>query len=253
MEKWEAAARKFIEQCEFYNEIEAVFLTGSYAVGNADKYSDIDLYIVLNDDVTWRMRGNKRFDGFLIEYFANPMRQIKKYIESSYSNVQILEINMILNGIVILNRNSAAESLREYCLQKDLNNFPVLSDFHVKTGLYLIEDCFSELTRAYDNKSVDFVMQYHMFIQRAFEFYSRYICSPVPHYSHLYTWLINEAYRDNFNLPPYRDASFLELISGTFGNLDIDAMFLQAKKIKEYVFDKANGFDINNFVLKSEC
>ena len=70
MEKWEAAARKFIKQCGFYNEIEAAFLTGSYAAGNADKYSDIDLYIVLSEDVTWRERGNKRFDGFLIEYFA---------------------------------------------------------------------------------------------------------------------------------------------------------------------------------------
>ena len=37
MEKWEAAARKFIGQCEFYNDIEAVFLTGSYAAGSADK------------------------------------------------------------------------------------------------------------------------------------------------------------------------------------------------------------------------
>lgn len=42
MEKWEIAARKFVEQCGLYKDIEAVFLTGSYAAGNADKYSDID-------------------------------------------------------------------------------------------------------------------------------------------------------------------------------------------------------------------
>ena len=253
MEKWEAATRKFIEQCEFYNDIEAVFLTGSYAAGNADKYSDIDLYIVLNDDATWRVRGNKRFEGFLIEYFANPARQIKKYIDSSYSNVQITEINMILNGIVILNKNSAAESLREYCLQKVMADFPALDEFHVKTGLYHLWDSFDELTRAHDNNSADFVMQYYVFIRSAFEFYSRYICSPVPNYNHLYIWLTDEAYHKKFKLPPYRDAGFLELISEAFGSLDMDALFLQAKNIKEYVFNKAGGFEIDNFTLKSDC
>jgi len=49
MKKWEIAARKFIDSCSFKDEIEAVFLTGSNACGNADEFSDIDLYIVLSD------------------------------------------------------------------------------------------------------------------------------------------------------------------------------------------------------------
>lgn len=253
MEKCEIAARKFVEQCEFYNDIEAVFLTGSYAADNADKYSDIDLYIVLNDSVTWRVRGNKHVDGFPVEYFANPIRQIKKYMDSSYNDVRILEINMILNGIVILNRNNTAESLREYCLKKDINNFPELGEFHIKMGLYHIWDNFDELTRAHDNKTADFAMQYYMFIQNIFDFYSRYICSPVPNYHHLYKWLINETYREKFKLPPYRDTTFLGLISGAFDNLAMNAMFVQASTIKDYVFNKINGFDIDNFILKGLC
>ena len=250
MEKWEAVARKFIEQCDFYHDIEAVFLTGSYATGNADKYSDIDLYIVLNENATWRMRGNKRVDGFLVEFFVNPVQQIKKYIDSFYSDVRIIEINMILSGIVILNRNLTAERLREYCLQKDINNFPALGEFHVKMGLYHTWDNFDELTRAHDNKTADFSMQYYMFIQKAFDFYSRYICSPVPNYHHLYKWLTNETYRSKLNLPPYRDAVFLDLISAAFDNLDMDAMFFHADKIKNYVFNKVDGFDADNFMLK---
>ena len=251
MEKWEAIARKFVEQCDFYDDIEAVFLTGSHAAGNADKYSDIDLYIALNDSCEWRVRGNKLFDeGFRVEYFANPIRQIKKYIDSSYGNVQILEINMILNGIVIVDKNSAAESLREYCLQKVKSNFPALGEFHVQMGQYHIWDNFDELTRAHDSKTADFAMQYYMFIKNAFEFYSRYICSPVPTYHHLYKWLTDETYRSNFKLPPYRDEAFLGLITGAFDNLDTGAMFAQAGNIKDYIFDKIGGFDIDNFMLK---
>ena len=250
MEKWEAVARKFVEQCDFNHDIEAVFLTGSYVAGNADKYSDIDLYIVLNDNVTWRARGNKRIDGFLVEYFANPVRQIKKYIDSAYGNVSIIEINMITYGIVIFDKNSTAESMREYCSLKDINNFPALHEFHIKNGLYKIWDEFDEITRSYDNKTADFTMQYFMFIKDTFDFYSRYIGSPVPNYHHLYKWLTNETYREKFRLPPYRDAIFLDLISGAFDNMDMDAMFLQAGKIKDYVLNKTGGFDIDNFMLK---
>ena len=253
MEKWEAAARKFIEQCDFYDEIEAVFLTGSYVAGNADEYSDIDLYIVLNDNLTWRERGNKRIDGFLIEYFANPVWQIKKYIDSSYNNVNIVEINMILNGIVIFDKNSAAESMRKHCLEKDINNFPALHEFHIQTGLYGLWDEYDELTRAYNNKTADFAMQYFVLIKNTFAFYSKYIGSPVPNYHKLYKWLTSETYREGFKLPTYRDSAFLNLILNAFERADMDAMFVQAGKVKDYVFDKLNGFDIDNYKLKGPC
>ena len=253
MEKWEIAARKFVEQCEVYNDMEAVFLTGSYAAGNADKYSDIDLYIVLSDHATWRVRGNKRVDGFSVEYFANPAKQIKKYIDSSYNDVRILEINMILNGIVILNRNATAESLREYCLEKDMNNFQTLGEFSIKMGQYYIWDNFDELTRAYENKSADFTMQYYVFIRNIFDFYSRYICSPVPDYHHLYRWLTDDAYHDKFKLPPYRDITFLDLISRMFDNSDISTMFSRASDLKDYVLSRTEGLNMDDFMLKGPC
>ena len=253
MEKWEAVAKRFIEQCDFINDIEAVFLTGSYAAGNSDMHSDIDLYIVLNENVNWRVRGNKWFDGFRIEYFANPVKQIKAYIDSSYTDVSIQEINMILNGIIIYNKNSTAESLIEYCDQKSKENFPALGDYNVKMGLYQIWDNFDELTRAYENKTADFSMQYYMFIKNAFEFYSRYICSPVPNYHHLYKWLTCLTYQTRYKLPQYNDANFLDLISKSFTIIDSNNMFIQAKEIKDYIFERINGFDIDNFILKGPC
>lgn len=254
MEKWEAAARKFIEQCEFHTDVEAVFLTGSYAVGNADKYSDVDLYIVLSDSCDWRLRGNKLLDdGFRVEYFANPIGQIKKYIDSSYEDVRILEINMILNAIVIFDKNSTAEKLREYCFQKNMSGFPALGEFHIQMGQYHIWDNFDELTRAHNNKTADFTMQYYTFIQSAFKFYSRYICSPIPDYHHLYKWLTDKTYRNNFKLPPYNDESFLELVTEAFNDLDTNTMLLKARNIKDYVFNKVGGFDIDNFALKGPC
>ncbi|MCL2775217.1 MAG: nucleotidyltransferase domain-containing protein [Oscillospiraceae bacterium] len=253
MENWEIAATDFISQCSFYRDIEAAFLTGSYAAGNADNYSDIDVYIVLNDNISWRERGNKRINGFLIEYFANPTRQIKNYIDSSYNNADCTTINMILNGIILINKNFTADKLIEYCVQKDLNCFPKLAENQIKISLYRIWDNFDELTRAYKNKSNDFTMQYYMFIINTFELYSSYICSPVPNYHHLFKWLTDEKYIKGFGLPSYKDQMFIKEIITSFSCLNIDTMFTQAGVIKTHVINKMNGFDIDNFVLRSEC
>ena len=157
---------------------------------------------------------------------------------------------MMLNGIVIFDKNSAAKHLQEYCMQKRKENFPALGGYQVQMGQYLIWDNLDELTRAYENNAADFTMQYYMFLLNAFEFYSKYICSPVPSYHHLYRWLTDEKYRINYKLPPYRDEPFLELIAGAFGNMGPELMFAQARKIKDYVFKTAGGVDVDDFMLK---
>jgi len=249
---WEVAAKKFVDSCDFKDDIEAVFLTGSYAFGNADDFSDIDLYIVLNDSVDWRQRGNRRIDGFLVEYFANPSRQIKKYIDTNYENVRTTEINMILGGIVIFNKNSAADELIDYCRQKIATDFPEMTEFSIKTGLYFLWCNYDELRRAYAYQTPDFKMQFYRFVQHAFELYSRYICSPVPSYYKLYNWLTNDEYRRKYGLATHKDPDFLELVKSSFENKNTEAMLDLSKTVYAYITDKMGGFDIDNFEFRSQ-
>jgi len=253
MEKWEMTARDFINSCHFKNDIESVFLVGSHASGNADEFSDIDLYIILSDEVKWRKRGNKRVGGFLIEYFANPMRQIKKYIDSSYPNVELHEVTMILGGIVIFDKNATANELIDYCRQKITSEFPKMNEFNVKTGLYHLWNNYDELNRAYSIEAPDFKMQFYRFIQSAFDLYSRYICSPVPSYHNLYKWLTNSEYFKKYGLPIYNDQKFLEMIKLSLECKNADIMFDIAKVVYAYVANNMGGFDIDNFALHSQC
>jgi len=253
MKKWEQAARSFIDSCSFKDEIEAVFLTGSYAFGNADEFSDIDLFIVLSDDVNWRERGNKLVDGLRIEYFANPLRKIIKYIDDSYTNVRLIEINMILGGSVIFNKNSAAEKAIDYCKQKAMSDFPKMAAFNRITGLYTLWDNYDELQRAYSKQSPDMAMQFYSFIRSAFELYSRYICSPVPGYHKLYRWLTDDGYAQRYGLQAYNDPAFLEMVKPAFGAVCDKAMLDLSKDIYTYVTKKMGGLDIDDFVMRGPC
>ena len=84
MNNWENALNKFIDQYKDEDYFLGAILTGSYATGNNDENSDIDVFIVTKDSTTWRERGNKLIDGYLIEYFINPVRQVLKEFEKGF-------------------------------------------------------------------------------------------------------------------------------------------------------------------------
>jgi predicted nucleotidyltransferase len=77
---WKIALNKFVNKYKDDKDVEAIFLAGSYAVGNENKYSDIDVYIILNDNANYQERGNILVDDYLIEYFINPVYKIKEYM-----------------------------------------------------------------------------------------------------------------------------------------------------------------------------
>lgn len=253
MEPWRAAAEKFIDTCTFKHDIACVFLTGSRAVGNGDEFSDIDVFIVLNDDVTYRERGSKRIDGLLVEYFANPVRQVKKGIEECLLNVDTIDINMILSGIVIFNKNNVADDMIAFCKEKLAAGYPEMKKFDERMGLYLLWDEYDELSRAYAHQRPDLTMHFHNFIQHAFEQYSRYICSPVPGYQKLYRWLSDDTYRKNYGLAPYKDPQFIEYMRNVFLCKDAKEIFDLASNIYHYVTDKMGGIDIDHFVMRGPC
>lgn len=52
MEKWELSLNKFLEQYINEDYFLGAILTGSYATGNNDINSDIDVFIVTKDTIT---------------------------------------------------------------------------------------------------------------------------------------------------------------------------------------------------------
>ena len=77
MEKWEHAVNTFLKQYINEDYFLGAILTGSYATGNNNPDSDIDIFIVTKDTTNWRERGNKLVDGYLIEYFIIYQSKIK--------------------------------------------------------------------------------------------------------------------------------------------------------------------------------
>ena len=102
---WQLALEKFLEEWKEKDFVEAALLTGSRAIGTDTLYSDVDIYIILSDSVDWRERGNKVIDGVLIEYFANPPRQIKHYFEKEFKENSKCTARIVAVGETLFDKN----------------------------------------------------------------------------------------------------------------------------------------------------
>lgn len=79
---WKIALNKFVDKYKKDELVKAILLVGSYAVKNNDEYSDIDVYIIIDEKANYRERGNTLIDNYLIEYFINPVNKIIEYMEN---------------------------------------------------------------------------------------------------------------------------------------------------------------------------
>ena len=158
MEKWELVVEKFLAQYKDEDYFLGAILTGSYATGNNDVNSDIDIFIVTKDSTTWRERGNKLIDGYLIEYFINPVRQVLKEFEEGFIDNGIATTLIFSGSKILYDKDGTIEKLVNIAkndLNKDLEPIPL---FKWKMNCYTVWHSFYELNSKYiKNEDIDFV------------------------------------------------------------------------------------------------
>src|SRR5678809_1533306 len=112
MERWEAALRKFLRPWKARRDVVGALVCGSRVHGTATRRSDVDVHIILKDTVRWRERGNKVVDGFLIEYFANPAWQHRKYEAEDAGDNTRINARMFASGKIIFDNDGSVARLQ---------------------------------------------------------------------------------------------------------------------------------------------
>ncbi len=235
---WKLALKKFIEPYLKDEEVEAILLVGSYAVNNQNQFSDIDVYIILNDNAEYRERGNKKIDDYLIEYFINPVHLVREYLQNDKRGHGGAMANMLLKGKIIIDRHNIIPDL-----QKEAQIAKKIKPAKDPMKYYACWHAFDEyLAAAYHNE-----LQYYLCLKYLVECYlanNGYCILPEQKIEKFFK---DDKYRANYDIGDFPNNEFNHLVIKCFDYPNRHNL----QNLHDFVI--ADGqFDIQNFALRNQ-
>lgn len=250
MKDWELSLDKFISEYKKLDNVVGIILTGSYATGNNTINSDIDVFIVTDDNTKWRERGTKLVDGYLIEYFINPVRQVLKEIEECLTDYGISTNLIFIGSKTLYDRNGTIDMLKKKAQEYLDMEFNDVRDFNYKMNSYTVWHSFYELESKYLRK-LDIDYSYYLYLDNIITgyFYNNKIPRLPQH--KVEKILKDEEFRKRYNVFKLPDSEFINLLINCFDEKDYDKRYEVSKKLYDYYMNSVD-FDINDFSLRSE-
>jgi predicted nucleotidyltransferase len=236
---------KFINKWKNKKYVEGMLLTGSYVTGYYTKNSDIDIYIILSDEINWRERGNLIINGTLIEYFANPVRQIRSYFKKEFEKHEKITARMFVIGKIIFDKNGIVTKLKKEAEKWLKKPFKKLSKVEIELIKYSLWDSFDELKTV--SEEFNFKITYYTFLEKVLRSYCKFLGIEVPPISKINKYL-DKNYRAKYCYPEFPDKDFMNLFMKCLEKEDLNCV----EKLYYHVINKLGGFDIKNWKLRSK-
>lgn len=248
-QKWQIID-KFLTNYKNNDYFIGAVLSGSYASGNENENSDIDIYVITNDSISYKERGMKLVDGQLVEYFINPISQIKKYLKEEQDNKYCLDIRMLSNCKIIIDKTGEVQELVNDA-KNVLKKGPIeLDEYTYKINCYMVWSRFDELEIKY-KRHEDIEFNYNTFLSQVINSYLKNKRIFLFNQCKIEEIIKNEDFRKNYKIGKELDSEFQKLLLNCLNEKNYKKRFEYARKLYDYFKKEFNDFDINNFKLKT--
>ena len=210
MQKWEKALNKFLER--YINEpwFEGALLCGSYATGNQNKFSDIDVVIVGKNDMGWQEKSNCYVDGGILHDKRGVMKKLRQ------------------------------QSVRD--LKKKIQP---MSEYSKGFRKYHLWDKYDELhSLKHDGYHTDLI--YWLLVDGLIDAYYDFNCLPHVSHSKLEKILTSKEFAQRYHADKLPSKKFVELLMGCFNAKQKDRI-PAIDKLYNFVMKSGGGFDIGQF------
>jgi hypothetical protein len=253
MDNWKRKLDIFLEGFEHANDVAGVLVCGSYITGKPTNHSDLDVHIVLDDGVSYRERGNQIVDGLLIEYFANPPRQILRYFDEDLKTKDLMSQTQFATGKIISDKTGIVESLK-------VKAMGMISDFYAAelSGLtiteldkYFLWDMLDDLQDAYENNRADFDFLYFTRLDKLLEKYMNAVFRPYSTKT-IYGNATDDAIRKKYLLRELPDKTVKNMITRAVTAANQSDKIAAYEKLTAEIFKQIGGFNIDGFKFKSD-
>ena len=252
MNDWKNKLDIFLADFEYVDDVVGILVCGSYITGNPTGHSDLDVHIVLDDKVNYRERGNKIVEGLLIEYFANPSKQILRYFDEDMNAKDFMCQTQFATGKIILDKVGDVEALK-------LKAKEMISDFYAseqrelrlsELDKYFLWDMLDDLQDAHENNRADFDLLYFTRLNMLLEKYMNGINRPYNSKT-IYGNIIDAAVREKYLLRDLPCEAVKDMIAcaiiATGQNKKMEAY----ENLTAEIIKQIGGFNIDGFKFKS--
>ncbi len=251
MEKWEIALNKFLQKWKNRKEVIGAIVCGSYITGNPTKHSDIDIHIILDHKTSWRERGNEIIDGFLIEYFANPVPKIKSYFEEDYNNRRKVAAHMFYTGKVLFDKTGDLKKLIKISKNYLKKKYPKQNKTSVELAKYHLWDEYDNLEEIFEANAKEFFFVFYNNLNELFDTYAKFLQFDSVPVHKLRRFLTNESDKRKYKVKDFPDEKFVKMWVNALNIKTKSKMTEAYQKLTAHVLDKMGGFNINGWKIKS--
>lgn len=156
-----------------------------------------------------------------------------------------------LTGKVLLDKRGIVQKLiDEARIWKD-KDYPEWPETLIEIKKYELWDTFDNLLDCYEEERADFEFVYSNSLSRLFHLYSEFIgLEKIPH-DHIYKFLVEPAYLTKYMKAPFPDPEFGQWYINAVTAESRDQKMKLYRQLAEYVLEKAGGFQIDGWSLKS--
>ena len=246
MKQWKVALDKFLERYIHQSWFEGALLSGSYASGNQNKFSDIDVTIIASNDINWQEKSNCFVDGFLIEYIINPIWRFEKYMDESFKEHNHTSQNLIFYGKILFDCHGEIKKLQKKALAQIQKPFEPLSDYDKSFIKYYLWDRYDELKSLY-HKKLHIDLQYWLLVDALISAYYDFCNLPhVPH-SKIEPILTNKDFAERYHITKMPEKDFCDKLMLCFEAKSKKQKLAAVKVLYDYVLDCDGGFEIGSF------
>lgn len=247
MKSTESSLKSFLKPWQKKEGYLGAILTGSHATGTQTEFSDVDVQIVYENIISWRERGNKTLDGYLFEYFANPIHQYEKYMEKEFLSGKRTTARMFVTGKIIEDSTGQVAKLKKEAVKVFKRRFRSMSKADIEIAKYSIWDRIDGLKDLAARQTPDMSVQYGITLGKILDYYTKFLKIEAPTSSKMFRFLNEKVFRDKYQMPQIPDPKFVNLFSVALTNQNIKDI----EKLAKYVQLQMGGFNIDGWKLKT--
>src|SRR5690554_1121922 len=251
MKYWEDALNKFLVNWMKRNDVVGALICGSYITGSPTNRSDIDVHIILSDEADWRERGNQYVDGYLIEYFVNPPRQIREYFSKDYDDRSTMSMVQFITGKVIFDEHGIIEQLKKEANEWKEKKYAEINASLKEIKKYSLWDNFDNLIDCFENQRKDFDFVYYQSLLKLFDDYCSLLnIEQIPFYQ-VTRYLSDPSFLSKYMKSPFPDQEFNRLFLVAIETQDRGMKLEIYEKLLNHVFQNSGGFNIDGWSIRT--